>query len=320
MQTRAASTFQKRIEFYTINTIQFQFGYNWRETRRVRHELYPIALNRVRITDRQSAFEDLLAQDPRLARSFDNVFIAGVKYAYILSNQEPDSQKDFFFFRMDLRNSENLFFLFTDEISGLPVSQFFKFNTDFRYNFLFRNTKLVTRFVTGGGFAYDKSEVLPYSEQFFVGGSNSMRSFRLRGLGPGSFVDDTPDNDAIQNQFIDQTGDLRLEWNVEYRFPIFSYLKGAVFTDFGNIWLTKSDNRPEGVFDWNRFYKEIAVGTGLGFRLDFEYFVIRLDAAFALRKPVLNEGFQWTFDRLQFGQKDWRKDNLIWNVGIGYPF
>ena len=109
--------------------------------------------------------------------------------------------------------------------------------------------------------------------------------------------------------------------NSEERTPDELYFdKGAIFADAGNIWLTKSEDRPEGVFELNRFYKEIAIGTGLGFRLDFEYFVIRLDAAFALRKPFLNEGFQWTFDRLQFGQKDWRKDNLIWNVGIGYPF
>lgn len=319
-ELKTGVTFQKRIDFYTVNSLQFQFGYNWRETRRVRHELYPISINRLRLTDRQPAFDTLLMNDLRLERSFDDVFIAGVKYAYILSNQEPDSRKDFFFFRVDIKNSENLFVLFTNEIGGLPVSQFFKFNSDFRYNFVFRKTRLATRFLLGTGLAYGKSDVLPYSEQFFIGGSNSVRAFRLRGLGPGRFIDDTLDNDAIENQFIDQTGDIRLEWNVEYRFPIFSYLKGGIFVDAGNIWLIKSDDRPEGVFNFNRFYREIAIGTGFGFRLDFNYFVIRLDAAFALRKPFLNEGFQWTFDQIKFRKRDWRKESLIWNIGIGYPF
>jgi outer membrane protein assembly factor BamA len=319
-ELKTGFTFQQRIDFYTILSAQFQFGYNWRETRRVRHELYPIAINRVSITNRQPAFEELLVQDPRLARSFDNVFISGLKYIHVFTTQDPDTPNDFFFTRTEIKTSGNLFRLYSNEISGLPLSQFAKINTDLRYNFLYSKTKLVTRINIGVGYAYGISDVLPYSEQFFVGGANSLRAFRLRGLGPGRFVDDNSDNDAIANQFIDQTGDIKIELNAEYRFPMFSYLKGAIFVDAGNIWLAESEDRPEGVFSFDRFYREIAIGTGFGFRLDFEFFVIRLDIAFPIRKPVLNEGFQWTFDTIDFGQKDWRQDNLIWNIGIGYPF
>jgi len=101
---------------------------------------------------------------------------------------------------------------------------------------------------------------------------------------------------------------------------IFSYLKGAVFIDAGNVWLLKEDRQLGGAFQWKQFYKEIAIGTGFGMRLDFDYFVIRLDSAFAIRKPYQEEGFQWTFNRLAFLDKDWRKGNVVWNLGIGYPF
>ena len=90
--------------------------------------------------------------------------------------------------------------------------------------------------------------------------------------------------------------------------------------DAGNVWLLESDTRPEGVFAFKQFLNEIAIGTGLGFRLDFQYFVIRLDGAFALRRPVLNEGFQWRVNQIAPLSSSWREDNLIWNLGIGYPF
>ena len=113
-----------------------------------------------------------------------------------------------------------------------------------------------------------------------------------------------------------------LELNTEYRFGLFSYLKGAVFADAGNIWLLNQsigDNQ-EGQFEWNSFLKEIAIGAGLGLRADFDYFVIRVDAAFPVRKPILNKGFEWTLNQLDFLNKQWRSDNLVWHLAIGYPF
>ena len=119
-----------------------------------------------------------------------------------------------------------------------------------------------------------------------------------------------------------KAGDLRFEWNTEYRFPIFGYFKGALFVDAGNIWLLKDidDTTPGGVFKWNNFYKEIAVGTGLGFRLDLSFLVIRMDIAFPLRKPYLEEGERWVISDIDFSSKAWRKDNIQWNFAIGYPF
>ena len=137
-------------------------------------------------------------------------------------------------------------------------------------------------------------------------------------MGPGSFVPPNQDD----NNFIEQTGDIRLEGNVEYRFPIISYFKGALFVDAGNIWLLNEteDNPPEGVFKFDQFYKEIAVGAGFGLRFDLNFLVIRLDVAIPLRKPYLEEGSRWVISDIDFGSKAWRKQNVQWNFAIGYPF
>jgi len=120
--------------------------------------------------------------------------------------------------------------------------------------------------------------------------------------------------------FIDQRGDIKLEGNAEYRFDIFKALKGAVFVDAGNIWLMRADtlHRPGGEFHASTFLNQIAVGTGVGLRLDFSFFVLRFDLAFPLRKPYLDD--PWVADEIDFGSRAWRKENLIFNIAIGYPF
>ncbi len=323
-------SFQQRVQFYTINALSLKMGYNWRENSRKRHQLYPIQLNRVSLGKRTAAFEDLLDEDPRLRQSFEDVFIAGLSYTYQYTEGNSNTKKQYSYFKTEVETAGNLLNLVTQlgsgqidppyEFFGLPYAQFVKLNVDYRYYYPYRQALTAARFYFGVGVPFGNADVLPYTKQFFIGGSNSIRAFRLQGLGPGSYVADVADDDAIRNQFIDQTGDIKLEMNLEYRFPLFSYLKGAVFMDAGNVWLLESDTRPEGVFAFKQFLNEIAIGTGLGFRLDFQYFVIRLDGAFALRRPLLNEGFQWTVDKIAPLSSSWRQDNLIWNLGIGYPF
>lgn len=108
--------------------------------------------------------------------------------------------------------------------------------------------------------------------------------------------------------------------NLEYRFDMVKYLEGALFMDVGNVWLLDSDTRPNGVFEFNRFYKELAVGTGFGLRLDFDFFVIRLDIAFPLRQPIQNGEMGWTLKDISFLKRNWRQENIVYNLGIGYPF
>lgn len=321
--------FEWRTGFFQVNSQNLKLGYDWRETQTKRHIVNPINLQRVEVTRITPEFDSLLQVNPRLRSSFENVFIAGLEYSYIFTDQKPNAQ-NYWFFRTDIDLVGNLLYAVNTAFRqggqqpyrfiSLPFSQFFKVGMDARYYYNFRNSTLVSRVAPGVAVPYGNSEIIPYIEQFFIGGANSLRAFPLRGLGPGSFVKAVDPQNAVERQFLDQTGDIKLEMNLEYRFNIFSYLKGATFIDAGNVWLISSEESEVGLFSLNNFWKEIAVGTGLGARLDFEFFVIRLDAAFPLRQPVAGKGMQWTIGDIKFGDKDWRKENLVWNLAIGYPF
>ncbi|RZK18059.1 MAG: hypothetical protein EOO86_11090 [Pedobacter sp.] len=203
------------------------------------------------------------------------------------------------------------------------------FKGEFGYNFKENQYKehnfntWANRLNVGYGFAYGNSTSLPFVRQFFAGGSNDIRAFPARTLGPGTYK--VPD-DAI---FADQGGDIKLMLNSELRFKIVSILYGALFVDAGNVWLRKEDTgipgttnngRPGSEFKLKNALSELAVGTGAGVRVDASIFVVRLDVAFPVRKPYLAEGQRWVFDDIAFGNKDWRRQNLIFNIGIGYPF
>jgi outer membrane protein assembly factor BamA len=159
---------------------------------------------------------------------------------------------------------------------------------------------------TGIGIPYGNAEVLPLEKGFYGGGSNGMRGWVLRRLGPGSYSN--PDDT------FDKMGDIHLEANVEYRFPVYRFFKLGLFLDAGNIWLlNENESYPGGVFKFGKFYKDIAIDGGLGIRLDFNFFVLRVDAAIPLRDPAMPEDQRWTFSYWQF------KD-ILFNFGIGYPF
>jgi outer membrane protein assembly factor BamA len=200
-------------------------------------------------------------------------------------------------------------------------SQYVKMETDFRYYFqLGKNTILANRAILGVGFPYGNSRQLPFIKQFFIGGNNSIRAFRSRSLGPGTFFQESPDP-TVKNTFVaEQSGDMKLELNTELRQKLFSIVHGAIFVDAGNIWLYNDDPGKPGAKFTKSFLKELAVGTGLGLRFDVTILVLRLDLAFPLRKPYLPEGERWVFDQINFGSSAWRKENLVFNLGIGYPF
>ncbi|MGY0038369.1 BamA/TamA family outer membrane protein [Pedobacter sp. NJ-S-72] len=156
---------------------------------------------------------------------------------------------------------------------------------------------------------------MPFVKQFFAGGTNDIRGFASRSLGPGTYkVADTV-------QFADQSGDIKIMLNTELRFKLVSVLYGALFADAGNVWLRKEDpSRAGSGFKLKNALDEMAISTGAGLRVDAKIFVIRLDVAFPIRKPYLPEGQRWVLDQVAFGDKGWRKDNLVYNIGIGYPF
>ncbi|MEJ2006222.1 MAG: BamA/TamA family outer membrane protein [Cyclobacteriaceae bacterium] len=194
---------------------------------------------------------------------------------------------------------------------------------DFRHYWkIDKKNSLVSRFMAGVGYAYGNSETLPYSMQFASGGSNSLRAFRARTVGPGSFVP----QDTIA--FIDQTADIKLEMNVEYRFDILGSLKGAVYVDAGNIWAMRkevdqdgNELRPGAQFKFSNILDELAVGTGFGVRYDFQFFVIRLDLGIPIKLPYqyTENGIPRNFP-VQPWKGDWLSNYLVWNLAIGYPF
>ncbi len=322
-----SNNYQRRTGLYTINATAFSFGYNWKPSRQVQHIFNPLTIRQVNVLSASAEFQDLLDQNGRLRGSFTDLFIGGMEYTYIRTTQAADPKDDYWYYRAKTKIAGNVFSLFSGkgpngepgEVFGQPYSQFISLEQDIRYYLPFLRTgKLAFRFVPAIGIAYGNSELLPYVEQYFVGGSNSIRAFQIRGVGPGSSFNNDPDMGTIGQQFIDQTGDLKLEFSAEYRFPIFGFFKGALFADAGNVWLLNIDpDTRAGHFEFNRFYKEIAVGAGFGLRLDVEFFVIRLDLATPVRQPIAERNFQWTPENLNvvsnFGE-------MVWNIAIGYPF
>jgi outer membrane protein assembly factor BamA len=202
----------------------------------------------------------------------------------------------------------------TYTVLGVTYFQFVKSEVDLRVSkYLDVNNSLAFRFNAGVGVPYGNDDILPFDKRFFIGGTNSMRGWRPRSLGPGSFVD------TSSATRIDRSGDLLIQTSLEYRFKFIGPLELAVFLDAGNVWnvVENEGTNPGELFRWNRFYKEVAVNTGLGFRFDFDFFLFRLDWGIQLRDPSLLGQGTWVGD--DFFKPGGLKRSLL-SVGIGYPF
>jgi outer membrane protein assembly factor BamA len=210
------------------------------------------------------------------------------------------------------------------KIFGTPFSQYVKLETDARYYLkISENAKWANRIFAGFGYAYGNSVSLPFVKQFFIGGSNSVRAFRARVAGPGTYNAEN-DPDATIGFTADQAGDIKLELNTEYRRKLIGILHGAVFVDAGNIWLVNEELDPEarkeGALFSGSFLNDLLVGGGVGLRLDLSFVILRFDLAFPFRKPWLPEGERWVLNDVRPGNPEWRKENLVFHVAIGYPF
>ena len=341
---KAGFKVQKRVGFFSLNSFNIGYGYLWRESEKKNHELYPIDITYFRIGEKSQAFQDKLNLNPFLKRSFESQFILGSRYTFTYNSQtgeQKEKKTDNIFFSGSLDLSGNLASLI-DKITkskkdsndayrtfNSPYSQYTRVDGDLRFYHDFdKKHQFAARLLAGFGFSYGNSSIMPYVKQFSSGGSNSLRAFRARSVGPGSFDSKTQTKkdttSKLSNFFVDQTGDAKIEASAEYRFGIIGYLKGALFVDAGNIWLMREDSiRPGSAFHGNTFLKQIAVGTGAGLRLDVKYFVLRLDLAFPLRRqyPVKENGDKnWVIKQIDFTDPVWRKNNLVLNVAIGYPF
>ncbi|MFC5625938.1 BamA/TamA family outer membrane protein [Algoriphagus winogradskyi] len=308
---------------YRLNSISAKYGYFWNANQFAYHEINPISLSVVNLSKTSPEFEQILDDNPFLRRSFEQNFIAGINYTFNYNKLNDRFRTHGYFLGVGLDfagNTINLINKITGKndgkFLGLEYAQYGKMDLDLRYHLnIDKKQTIATRLFAGFGFPFGNSQSLPYIKQYFSGGPNSVRAFRIRSIGPGTY---RPENFDV-NSFFDQSGDVRIEGNIEYRFPIVSLLKGALFMDAGNIWLmNENEALPGGKFtsDW---WNQLAVGTGFGLRVDIEFFVIRFDLATPLRIPYLEEGERWgnSFD---VGSKTWRKQNLIFNFAIGYPF
>jgi len=317
-----------RRRYYSLASFNGNFGYQWRSTLRRQHRLYPISINYLRLINTTADFDDILNSNPNLLKSFEEQLVIGSRYTFIFNSIIDRNHKNYYYFKASAEWAGNVANGILDidgetsmqnTLLGVKTSQFVKVEGQWKYYRLISDDRtFASRIIGGIGVPYGNSEVLPYSRQFFIGGTNSVRAFNIRTLGPGTYVPEVNED----NLFIDQTGEIKLEANIEYRLKLASVFNLAVFADAGNIWTLKEDiDRLGSQFKFDSFYKQIALGTGFGVRLDFSYFVIRLDAAIPLRKPVItNEKFQWVVNEIDFYNKTWREDNLVLNLAIGYPF
>lgn len=317
---------------YTLHAFKGEFGYNFKENQYKEHNLNPISVSYISTGFPDSNVRDSLYRvNPLLRTTLENQLIIGSSYNFTYTNQMETNRRNNTFFYGAIETGGNLWGTFVPKdaegkrsIFNVPLSQFVRLEADLRdYYKITRNMTWANRLNVGYGYAYGNSTSLPFVRQFFAGGSNDIRAFPARTLGPGTYK--VPD-DAI---FADQGGDIKLMLNSELRFKLVSILYGALFVDAGNVWLRKEDTgipgttnngRPGSEFKLKNALSELAVGTGAGLRVDATIFVIRLDVAFPVRKPYLAEGQRWVFNDIAFGNKDWRRQNLIFNIGIGYPF
>jgi len=324
-----AYNFLNRGNYFNMRTLQFIYGYKWKEEIRKEHELNPFDISYTSVTNKSAAFNALLDANPFLKKSYEEQFIAGGSYSYTFNEQMFPNKKIQYYFYLSSSFAGNAFSLAKaitgqrvssenpSHIAGSPYSQFAKLSIDARgyYNFKNKN-KIALRIFAGAAKAYGNASTLPYSKQFFSGGPNSIRAFSINSVGPGNY-----NQNNIANGLLHLGGDVKCEANAEYRFNIYSFFKGAVFADAGNVWLLKSNPAQTGnPFSLSEFSNELAIGTGIGLRIDVSFFILRFDLAMPLRKPWLTENNSWVTHQIDFGSPAWRSENLIFNVAIGYPF
>lgn len=318
--------YQNRTQLYSLNSFKASYGYMWKENVRKEHQLNIMDITYVSPNNVTQEYLDDIEEDESLGKVIEKQLIFGPTYTYTYTNTMQKRKKNTFYFSGEADLAGNITGLVTGanvkkdnqkSIFDVPFSQYAKFRVDFRhYLKLGKESQLASRLIVGAGIPYGNSNVLPTSKQFVVGGTNSIRAFRARSIGPGSYLNTETANDYLP----DQSGDLKLEFSTEYRTKLFSIVKGAAFIDAGNIWLMNKDpNKPGGEISKD-FMKEIAVGAGVGLRFDVSFFILRTDLAFPLRKPYLPDGERWVIKDIDFGSGSWRKENLILNIAIGYPF
>lgn len=325
-KTTLGYEFQNRTNLYSLNSFKTSFGYIWKENVRKEHQLNISEINYVNSLNISDLYKKQIALNPTLAKVTEKQLIFGPTYTFTFTNTTETQKTNTFYYKGSMDLSGNVAGLVTGahtknrntkRIFDVAFSQYVKTENDFRhYLKLSDNAQLASRIIVGAGLPYGNSTELPFIKQFFIGGTNSIRAFRARSIGPGSYF--TPTN---SNSFLpDQSGDLKLELNAEYRAKLFSIVRGALFVDAGNVWLLNDNPLKPGAQISKEFLSQMGAGVGAGLRFDLSFLVLRTDLAFPIRRPYLPKNQRWVFNQIDFGSPAWRKENLVFNLAIGFPF
>jgi outer membrane protein assembly factor BamA len=308
-----------RPHFFKMAQFNMAMAYDWQATRRTTMSFTPFKLTYTKMINTTTEFDSIMAANPAVALSFKNQFIPQMQYSY--SYERKYNSFNTLNLSVSVQEAGNVFWGIYElagkkqgekELFGTPFSQFVKGHMQvvFSRRLVGTNTWIVSRAAVGAAHAYGNSSQVPYSEQFYCGGANSVRAFTVRSIGPGSYRDPN----AASTGYFDQTGTFKFEANVEYRFPIVGIINGALFVDAGNVWLLKDDpSRPGGTLQASTFLKDLALGTGAGLRVDLGMIVVRGDLGVGIHAPY-NTGKSGYYNMTSFG------NSLAFHLAIGYPF
>ena len=315
--------YQNRPE-YTRNIISTQYGYSGNVRNRFFYQAYPLQMNVVRLFDLDPDFYDSLADDPFLRNAYQDHFDLGSGLMmYYTTNAESIPKSSFFYTRFQFDIAGNILSCFNGVMKqdsngarmiwNTPYSQFVRGEITLGRTWIFgRNSgqAIATRLLAGAGYAYGNSTALPFEKHFYAGGSNSLRGWQARTVGPG--LSQMDQSFVIPNQ----TGDMKLEANIEYRFNMFWKVAGALFVDAGNVWTLRSSgegNSYESMFRWDTFGESIAANWGAGIRLNFGFLLLRLDMGVKIHDPARIQ--KWVTPDQWF-----KRDGFAVHFGVGYPF
>lgn len=315
----AGINFRQRPD-YNRYILNLNYGFEWSETSRKRHFINPIEISSVRVFNDSILRANIPDANPLILSRFRDHFILGMKYTYLYNTQVVGRIQNFSYLRTNFESAGNLLNLFagnlnlvTDDngsynIFDIPFSQFVKADADYRYyRVLDKDQTLVFRLMGGVGVPYGNVKVLPFIKSFYGGGANGLRAWRIYTLGPGSYTG----TDEVR---FDRYGDIKLEANLEYRFKFYSFWHGAFFLDAGNVWFVRENEQfPGGEFKFSKLANDLALGGGIGVRMDFSFFILRVDGAVPLKDPSKSASNQWIS-----GWPPLKSFNI--NLGIGYPF
>jgi surface antigen len=308
-----------RANYFNMVSLGAKVGYTYQAKPTIKHEFVPFRLDYDELLHTTARFDSIMATNQALSVSMRDQFVPSMRYTFTYSSRRRARHPRSLI--LEVKEAGNItsgifaacgrsFNQLDKKIFGVPFAQFVKFTAEFRETFrLTPRQSIATRIGGGVIYSYGNSTTAPYNDLFAVGGANSIRAFTLRGVGPGSYH---PASSAYS--YIDQTGDIKFEANVEYRFPIVSSLYGAVFLDAGNVWLMNPDSdRPGGALRLSSFARDLALGTGAGLRYDLDFLVLRFDVGVGLHAP---------FDTGKSGYYNMPKfwDSLGFHLAVGYPF